>query len=654
MSGNTYQVDDFAFDLRRLVPYAEPWVGSGRTTVLPRLDSVCGVGGFYGPPYAVGESSLEVELEADGVVLADRLRPRGGARGLLFAGGTWYPDRVVRHGTYHQYDNGKLSSFSVESTTTPLWSRAGYCLRIDVRNRGDRPLDLAIRPRLQAEPRLVPLGEWGWVPPGSSGEPVKASLVSGELTTRIPAGGSHAFTLGVVVGPEPADLAGLAEEARNAWRQRAQGALERIPVLASSIDGLEEYYRGSLASGLVCLWDSPAFAVAPWVATSGLDGGALCAYAWDTGGYAPHVLTMMLGAGTRRLAEALLATDLTKHYALAPDGSGVGVGYAYSAWSITALAAAIACHEGISAGLVKQLAEIWPPDEGLLDLGSQENLLEMRATGWEHIVASPNAERAWSFDTIARLAALTGADVDEDALRGKASRIRDLIRSELWSEEHGWFRAVHPRGRSGGHAEIVHSIQAYDALRAGACTPEMAEVMFARLGDFLGDYGVSSVGTSDRLHYELGDPDWSGGGAYIGEGPQLALTLWEQRRPDLAWSVLRRHLWLGKQLPYFPQEQYCDRPVAPPAHKRRNVVAGLAGAEAILCGLAGLTPEPDGGLLIDPQPLPDGEIALTGLGFRGHQVDLELSASAVRISLDGVRVHDGPPRPVRVLPGEEA
>ncbi|GAB3433806.1 glucosidase family protein [Flindersiella endophytica] len=653
MTGNTYQVDDFAFDLRRLVPYAEPWVGSGRTTVLPRLDSVCGVGGFYGPPCAAGESSLDVEFSADGVVVVDRLRPRGGARGLLFAGGTWYPDRVVRHGTYHRYDDGRLSSFSVESTTTPLWSRAGYCLRIAVHNRGDRTLDLAIRPRLEGEARLVPLGEWGWVPPGGAdaGEGASMSLVSGALTSRIPAGGGHTFTLGVVVGADPPDvaaLAALAEEARDAWRTRAARSLERIPVLASDIDGLEEFYRGSLASGLVCLWDNPAFAVTPWVATSGLDGGALCAYAWDTGGYAPHVLTMLLGADTRRVAAALLATDLTKHYAVAPDGSGVGVGYAYSAWSITALAEAIACHEGISADLVTQLAEIWPLDDGLLDLGSQENLLEMRATGWEHVVASPNAERAWSFDTIARLAGLTGASVGADGLRTKAARIRELIRTELWSEDDGWFRAVHP----GGHAEIVHSIQAYDALRAGACTPEMAEAMFARLGDFLGDYGVSSVGTSDRLHYELGDPDWSGGGAYIGEGPQLALTLWEQRRPELAWSVLRRHLWLGKQLPYFPQEQYCDRPVAPPAHKRRNVVAGLAGAEAILCGLAGLTPEPDGGLVVDPQPPGEGEIALTGLGFRGHQLDLELSASAARITLDGAEVYAGPPRAVRVLPGE--
>lgn len=646
MIGTTYQSDDFAFDLRRLVPYAEPWVGSGRTTVLPRLDSVCGVGGFFGPPYAAGESLLEVELEADGVVVVDRLRPRGGARGLLLAGGTWYPDRVVRHGTYHQYDGGKLTSFAVESTTTPLWSRAGYFLRIEVRNRSDRPLDLRLRPRFDGSARLVPLGQWGWVPPGGEGgEPADVALVSGELTGQVPGRGSHTFTLGVVAGPEAADLGALAEETRAAWRERAERSLERIPVLTSDVAGLEEYYLRSLASGLVCLWDSPAFAVTPWVATSGMDGGALCAYAWDTGGYAPHVLTMMLGRDTRSVAEALLATDLSKHYAVAPDGSGVGVGYAYSAWSITALAAAIACHEGVSAGLVRQLAEIWPLDEGLLDLGGQENLLEMRATGWEHVVASPNAERAWSFDTIAELAVLTGADVDADSLRAKASRIRELIRTELWSQEHGWFRSVHP----GGHVEIVHSIQAYDALRAGTCTPEMAEAMLARLGDFLGDYGVSSVGTSDPLHYELGDPDWSGGGAYIGEGPQLALTLWEQRRPDLAWSVLRRHLWLGKQLPYFPQEQYSDRPVAPPAHKRRNVVAGLAGAEAILCGPAGFTPSPDGGLVIDPQPPGDGEIALTGLGFRGHQVDIEISASAARITLDGSRVHDGPPRRVRVL-----
>ncbi|MFG1705310.1 hypothetical protein ACFLIM_19150 [Nonomuraea sp. M3C6] len=644
-----YSIDEFTFDLRQNVAPGHTWVTSGWTTVHAPPGSVCGVGGCFAPPYAAPDAELAIELDVGGHRITDGAAPGVAGVGLLYAGGTWRPGRIVRHGTYHRRHQGELVSLRVESTLTPLYGQAGFALEVEITNRAERDVTVALHPQADpGGPRRVPLGEWGWVPPGPGPKAVGAGrwtwqagdvtveLVHEELRQDVPAGGTAVFALAVRVGGGtlPGRPRELAAEATRRWEQRLAQALAGVPRLASDIPGLEAYWRGSLASGLVCLWDNPGFITSPFVATSGVDGGALCSYAWDTGGYAPHLLTLMLGDATTDVLESIMKVDLTRHYAIAPDGTGLGVAYAYSGWSLVTLATAVAAHHGISSALVTQLHDLvegldarFTPAGVLRDYGTQHNLLEMRSTGWEHVVASPNAERAWCLDRLAELSRVSGARLPVDDLRARARDIRSAIARELWDERAGWFRCLYPDG----HTELVQHVQAFDALRNGACTPEMTRAMLRRLrdGSFLAPYGVSSVAADDELHYELGDTDWSGGGAYTGESPQLALTLWEQGEPDLAWNVMERLLWMGSHFPYFPQEHYCDRPAAPPAGRRVNIVAGLAGAEALLTGAAGVRFRPGGGLVVTPAAVPGGGLELTGLAYRGHTIDVSTASGAV-------------------------
>lgn len=639
----SYRLEDFAFDLRRGVQQAPAWVGSGWSTVAPTAGTVCGVDGVFAPPYAAPDMALRLGFEIDGQRISDGARPGIGGHGLLHSGAEWRPDRVLRRGTYHHYRAGRLVSLRVQSTLTPLYGRAGYILRVEVRNRAESTVRIVLHPDLTpGGPVRVPLDEWGWMPPTAGVSAASAGSgvwYAGDVSVRldidrveadIPAGGVVSYNVLVRIGDAGPARFDLAAETTQRWNSRLKAVLARVPELRTDVPGLREYWLRCLSSGLVCLWDNPDFVTSPFVATSGIDGGAVCAYAWDTGGYAPHLLTLMLGDAATGVLEAMVGADLRNHYAIAPDGAGLGVGYAYTGWSLVNFATAIACHGGVSGALVTRLYdavtsldEAFPAAGELRDYGTQHNLLEMRGAGWEHVVASPNAERARCLELLADLAEVSGAALPVAQMRARAAQIRSAVIEQLWDPAAGWFRSRYPDG----HTEVVRSIQAYDALRAGAANEPIRSALLAELrsGAFLGKYGVSSVSAADERHYELGDTDWSGGGAYTGEAPLLALTLWELGEAGLAWDVLRRLLWMGEHFPYFPQEHFSDRPSGPGSHRRANVVAGLAGAEAILTGLCGIAPRPDGGLDFRPKPI-EGTIELSGLQYRGRTIDVTVSA----------------------------
>lgn len=413
-------------------------------------------------------------------------------------------------------------SLRVRSTLTPLHGQAGYALRVRVRNRSGRALTVRLLPELTSGPvGGVPLGAWGWMPPmPEQAGRTRAELVHEGLELALGPDGEDEFALAVRIGGtggagSPRQWAAHAERQTG---QRTDRALAAVPRLVTDVPGLDAYYRRSLASGLVCLWDNPAFATTPFVATSGIDGGALCAYAWDTGGYAPHTLALMLGGAVTDILETMVKADLTDHYAIAPDGTGTGVAYAYSGWSLVMLAYAAACHGGLSPELLarlheteSRLADRFPAVGALRDYGSQHNLLEMRGSGWEHLVASPNAERAWSLDLLADLAEATGAALPVAELRAQAGLIQQAVATELWDPAAGWFRSRYPDG----HTELAYSVQAFDALRAGACTPAMAAALLSHLREGPSSAATGSAACRRRTRRTTNSATWTGRGRRV-------------------------------------------------------------------------------------------------------------------------------------------
>ncbi|MBB3128502.1 hypothetical protein FHS19_003156 [Paenibacillus rhizosphaerae] len=663
-----FQLNDFTFDLRAsLAPPNHIWVASGYSTVAPLPNTVAGVKGLFSPPFAARDVQLLLNIEADGHTVSDTGNLGKGDCGLLYAGAEWRPDRIARRGTYHYFHEGRLISLFVQSRLVPLADRAGFLLAVRIANRTERSIEVLVKPQLTSGRLcLQPLDDWdyGHPAPGEPAQPISDDVWENEdvrmsllhdasMPSYLAPGEDVERCMAVVLtrsGEESDNTESLAvweKRTEVRWQDRIDHMCASLPKLESDIPGLEDYYRRSLVSGLICLWEHPDFAMQPFPVVSGIEGAGICCYPWDTGGYAGRLLAMMIGSESMmELAQLMANSGIERHSRFSPSGIGKDVPYSYSLWSFFNLIWSNMEQHGEGQQMYDVMRSLLLCDEDrlpawgvLLDYGKQHNLLEMRSAAHEHVVSSPNAERAWCYDRLADLAERLGRG-EAERWRDKAEQIRRAIREQLWDEEAGWFVCRYPDG----HVERVYTIQAYDTLRMGACTEPMKSALLShvREGAFLAPYGVSSISEEDTIHYELNDPDWSGGGCYTGEATMLAQTLWEIGEAELAWDVLKRLFWMGRHLPYFPQEHYCDRP-AVPSHKRANVIAGLSGAEAILFGMAGLKPGADGKLTVLPHPPHEGKVSVEGYLFRGRSIDIHMEPGYSRIVCDGVVIYEGAP-----------
>ena len=149
-----------------------------------------------------------------------------------------------------------------------------------------------------------------------------------------------------------------------------------------------------------------------------MDGGSICCYPWDVAGYSARTLVMLLGGKTLDFLKQMLRSGIDSHICMSLDGKGQGwCGYSYSMWSLMHLYWTILTMTGTGWELFDEILALFqaeearlPEWEDLKDYGRQHNLLEMRTCGYEYIVPSPNAERAWCFDRFADLAERLGRE----------------------------------------------------------------------------------------------------------------------------------------------------------------------------------------------------------------------------------------------------
>ena len=673
LSAQKWTEETFSMPLSKIVNQTNQiFVSSGFTTVKPWLYTLCGVQDFYSPPYAAQGFALGFRFQINGKTLPDNGGWGGLYDGILYARGTWYPGHIVREGMYNKSVNDTMIRVQITSDLMPLADRPGFILKVKIRNRGSLPVRLNLVPEITGgNPGYLSLSDWGFSVPvirDTAKQENSAEWTSKTAHLKLynehePAfvslspDGQTEFRYAVLISSpgktqdENFDFDKVENIQKSAWPARLEKYLKNVPGIKSNIEGLDEYYNRAVLSAMVCIWENPAFFINPYLSSLAMDGGGFNCYLWDFG-YSANMLALILGNDMKPLIRQFTKIDLGKYYSYTPSGSGTGVSYSYSTYSFMNIVWALARHQSPdqelfldARNLISEL-EIKPQRNNLIDFGNQHNLLEMRTDGWEHYVASPNAERAWSLRKLSELNDLMGGNKEESkSWRLKADSIEKAIQKYLWDENTGWFKSLYPDG----HSEIVYSIQGFDPIQAGVCSEAMKNRLLGHLkeGEFLFPYGVSSVSAADTMHFEFNDPDWGGSGAYTGDSPQLAMTLYGINKPDAGFDVLKRLFWMGQHLAYYPQEHYCER-MAVPAHKRANTVSGLLGAEVILYGMAGLDPRIDGSLWLNPQ-LPDNCVmSVSGYGWRGHNIDIDFDHKECTVVLDGKQVYKGKTKLIRI------
>ena len=172
----SYQCKDFSADLRKCtVPWSYIWVNSGYSTCAPLKDTVLGVKGCFAPPFAAGDTMLAFTLEAGRHSIEDTGNKGKEDCGLLYAGGTWQPDKIIRKGTYHYMVGERLISLKADSELVPLYGQAGFLMKVQVRNRTDQEICVKLIPELTpGHPGIQELGKWDFMPPEALGGECRA------------------------------------------------------------------------------------------------------------------------------------------------------------------------------------------------------------------------------------------------------------------------------------------------------------------------------------------------------------------------------------------------------------------------------------------------------------------------------------------------
>jgi hypothetical protein len=593
----------------------------------------------------------------------------------------WQPNLYTRTGTFHLYVKGQLISFAITSRLSLSADDDEIYLEVEIESRMSRPLALtAIPDQLAAryyrpdiaDDRMKSLALLPEPPPGESRKPCfvfdtdpscKVVVVSdaahadgGGWHLEIPAKGTTTTRFALLLqdqnAPAPAgyylgDVAARVEKGQLATRERMRWASEQMPAVTTANRQLDEFYRRSILTLLLCRLDRPDYIVRPFYEAGGRS--AAVAYSWDMY-FTSETLALLDPEGLKGMLLAFFRMGILKHAAIRWDGVGKHW-YAEDPFAIlrtirdylrqTGDTTLLDHVEGGTTLLTqmkdagKELNNRFARPDGLLDMGEGTGkVLEIRTNGYEHVVAALNGLAVEYFLQIAEWCRERG-DPEANQFQKWADRLQAALNGVLWNEAEGWFENLYPDGSR----HLVLSYNLFDLLEVPAIPLERRRRMISRIkeGEFLGPFGMYSIARTDRVHYDREDCDWGGGGQYVAVPPRIAESLYRLGERQIAWDVLSRCTRWVEAFPYFPQTIYADK-LALQNHQVDwpIVFSGGSGAQAVLFGVFGLRPQMDGSLEISPAYNGTlGEASMTAYKFHNHKYDVMMDATHFRVIRDG-------------------
>ncbi len=553
---------------------------------------------------------------------------------LLLQQAYWEPGMYFRTGTFHKLIDGRWISFGVSTKTSVSADKDEVYLEVDFENREGEPLEFIVSPnqhapdmtltfpnepakpaspvahmdvftlssdqiRLTTVSNLAQEGQdgWKWEVPAHSKSTAYFAIVLQQASTPAPA---------VVAS----DIAQRQAQAERALRDRLQWASANLPQVSTADPAFDDFYRRCILTVLEARWDRENFTVRPFYAA----GSWIFTIPWDTS-YASEMLSVLDPKGLREAFLTYVRAGLLTNSWVPWNGNantyfpGTKLRYWYAQNPFAEMRiiqdyltqtgdTAFLDHTEEGATILewmkrmgRELEKQYARPDGLLDFGAgSQRMLEIRTDGYEHVVAASNGMAIEYFHQVAQWCRERN-DPDAAQFESWAKNLHAALDQKLWDEGDGWFVNLYPDDSK----QLVWSYHLYDMLDAGILSPPQQAALVSHLkeGEFLAPLGMYSISKADRVHWDLEDVDWGGGGQYTGEPLRLVESLYRLGYSELAWDLLNRCTLWTKNFPIIPQEVFGDNPRSPEVEMPLELDAGSA-MGAVVFGVFGLRPHLDG------------------------------------------------------------
>ena len=587
---------------------------------------------------------------------------------MLLQQAYWEPNAFFRTGTFDKQFGDRWISFGISTNTSVAADTDEIYMSVEIENREAEPLVFTASPDQRAPELALSFPNVPGKPAGPVTHPDAFTLASDQIRItvvsdlaaqgkdgwrwEIPGHSRSKAYFGIIVQPtsSPApsvtatDLPQRMERADQAMRSRLQWAGETLPQVSTGDPAFDDLYRRCILSVLESRWERENFVTKPFYAV----GTWLSSVAWDTS-YASETLSILDPAGLRETFLTYVRKGLLNTSYVPWNGKTTDYWYAQSPFAEMRILQDYLNQTGDTEFLNysvdgasvfewtkrmgRELEKRYGRPDGLLDFGAgSEKMLEIRTDGYQHVVAATNGMAVAYFRQVAQWCRERN-DPEAAQFETWAKTLQDSMNQKLWDEKNGWFVNLYPDG--GKH--LVLSYHQFDLLDAGILSEKQSAAMISHIkeGEFLGPLGVYSISLADRVHWDIEDVDWGGGGQYTGEPLRLAESMYRLGHADLAWDILNRCTKWTEHFPYIPQEIFADYFRSPEVEMPLEIAAG-SGVQAVIFGTFGLRPHVDGSLGVSPayqQQL--GQARLTGYKFRDHSYDVVLGPWDYEVFRDG-------------------
>ncbi len=630
-------LDLFALDGgRNLIDEDHFGIVSGMATVGVNHTRLGSVSGFWSPTYV--SSNLLIE-------------PRINSKAIPVTVYRWLPYSVSEHGT--------VDGLDFDCAITLADNMRGGIVALTVANASDKAVSAPFAFTVSGGVEQTNLWEFGR--PESKGD----ALAHDGMALSVRFDPDAPATLELAPGAKrtlhAVFAAGTAEEAatacagllrdpeevmsasRSKWERRANDLFARLPRLESDNAALVAWYNRSLVHLLMNRWELPGLALNPYYSTGSVKGGCVCDYLWNFG-EVWEILPLYDPASMRAHIAQFLRGDITQHFAFnAVTGEAFGpwypvnqekiIGLIYYYVKITGDAAFLAETVGDKTVLEWAVSNALHGDDmskpvALIDYGPSNSHLELRkGLPYNHVMPDLNGRRVMNYLRAAELCDVAGKPMP--VLRERAAALGPLLKKELWDTNQKWFRFRDEKG----NPDTRYTVQLFKLFNSPVLDGEEEEGLLSHLNgrDFLSEFGLHSLAKQDPA-YDPADVDNGGPGTCTGFVPQIMERLYNCGHADAADNLLRRVLWWGDRLPYWGDSIVADKQDYRHDTPLQCTIDGMCGAQGIIFGLFGVSPQFDGSVTVSPHlPAFAQRMALRGLTLRGKSIDVEVEGEEFRV-----------------------